>query len=143
MADFTTFPAKVVTPEGVAFEGAVQQVEVTSTAGGMGILARRSPVVADLKMGHVRAQLDDGTWQVWATSEGFAQASESTATIVVEEAIAFADINTAEATDLAASGRERIAAAGTDTAELAAATKAVAWGEHLLAVRSNANFATR
>ena len=57
MAGYETFPAKVVTPEGVAFDGLVQQIEVTSTAGGLGILARRAPVVADLKMGHVRAQL--------------------------------------------------------------------------------------
>lgn len=140
MAAHTTFPAKVVTPEGVAFDGPVQQVEVTSSAGGLAILARRSPVVADLKMGHVRAQLEDGSWQVWATSEGFAQASDSTATVVVEEAIALADIDAAEATELAANGRERIAAAGVDTAELRPAEKAVAWGEHLLAVQRNQTF---
>ena len=135
MAEFTLFPAKVVTPEGIAFDGEVQQLEVTSSAGGLGILARRSPVVADLKMGHIRAQLEDGSWKVWASAEGFAQASDSTATIVVEDAIALQDIVANEATELAEAGRARLAAAGEDAAEAKAAAHEVAWGEHLLALQ--------
>lgn len=140
MAEFTLFPAKVVTPEGIAFDGEVQQLEVTSSAGGLGILARRSPVVADLKMGHIRAQLEDGSWQVWASAEGFAQASDSTATIVVEEAVALADIVASDATQIADTGRERLAAAGDDAAEAKAAAHEVAWGEHLLNIQRTETF---
>jgi F-type H+-transporting ATPase subunit epsilon len=140
MAEHTLFPAKIVTPEGTAFDGEVQQVEVTSSAGGLGILARRAPVVADLKMGHIRAQLADGSWQVWASAEGFAQASDSTATIVVEEAVALGDIVASEATALATEGRERLAAAGDDAAEAKSAGRAVAWGEHLLTIQRTETF---
>ena len=135
MADYTLFPAKVVTPEGVAFDGQVQEIEVTSTAGGLGILARRAPVVADLRMGHIRALLEDGTWQVWATSEGFAQASNSTATIVVEEAVAFTDIDSAEAESIVSEGKARLERAGDDQPEVVAAERAIAWGEHLLELK--------
>jgi F-type H+-transporting ATPase subunit epsilon len=141
MADYTLFPAKVVTPEGVAFDGQVQEIEVTSTAGGLGILARRAPVVADLRMGHIRALLEDGTWQVWASSEGFAQASNSTATIVVEEAVAFADIDTAEAEAIVSKGTARLASAGDDAPEVLTAQREIAWGEHLLATKVRTDLA--
>jgi F-type H+-transporting ATPase subunit epsilon len=139
MADYTLFPAKVVTPEGVAFEGQVQELEVTSVAGGLGILARRSPIVADLKRGHVRARLEDGSWKTWASAEGFAQASDSTATVVVEDAVALEDISDEQAEQIVATGRERLAAAeGSEDHDsaVAAAEKAIAWGEHLREIKA-------
>lgn len=133
MADYQPFPVKVVTPEGVAFEGSVRELELPSVSGGLGVLARRSPVVADLKVGQVRAQLEDGTWQAWATQEGFAQASNSTATVVVEDAIRVEDIDAAAAAELVSESKVRIEAAkaGDDTAEQRAAERALEWGEHL------------
>lgn len=132
---YQLFPAKVVTPEGVLFEGEVRELEVTSVSGGLGILARRSPIVADLKLGHVRAELEDGTWLTWATEEGFAQASDSTATVVVEEAIALADVDPAAAAELVSEGRARLDAAGGDQNEERAARREIAWGEHLSSFR--------
>lgn len=132
---YTLFPAKVVTPEGVLFAGQVRELEVTSVSGGLGILARRSPIVADLKLGHVRAELEDGTWLTWATEEGFAQASDSTATVVVEEAIAVADIDPAAAAELVSEGRARLDAAGDDESEARTARREIAWGEHLSSFR--------
>lgn len=127
----TPFPAKVVTPEGVLFDGQVRELEVTSVSGGLGILARRAPIVADLKLGQVRAELEDGTWMTWATEEGFAQASESTATVVVEEAVMVEEIDQAMAAELVSEGRARLDAAGDDEAEARAARREIAWGEHL------------
>lgn len=133
MAEYQSFPAKIVTPEGIAFDGLVQELEVPSSAGGLGILARRSPVVADLKVGRMRALLADGTWQTWATQEGFAQASKSTATVVVEDAIRVEDIDAAAAAELVSESKVRIeaATASKDAIELHAAERALAWGEHL------------
>ncbi len=128
---YTLFPAKVVTPEGVLFDGEVRELEVTSVSGGMGILARRSPVVADLKLGQVRAELEDGTWRTWATEEGFVQASESTATVVVEEAISVEDIAPGAPEELVSEGRAKLEAAGSDEAEARSARREIAWGEHL------------
>jgi F-type H+-transporting ATPase subunit epsilon len=132
---YQLFPAKIVTPEGVLFDGEVRELEVTSVSGGLGILARRSPVVADLKLGHVRAELEDGTWLTWATEEGFAQASNSTATVVVEEAIALDSIDAAAAAELVSEGRAKLDAAGDDEAELRIARREIAWGEHLAMFR--------
>lgn len=128
---YQLFPAKVVTPEGVLFDGEVRELEVTSVSGGLGILARRSPIVADLKLGHVRAELEDGTWLTWVTEEGFAQASDSTATVVVEEAVAVDDLDPAAAAELVAEGRARLHAAGDDESEARVARREIAWGEHL------------
>lgn len=136
MAEYTLFPAKVVTPDGVAFDGEVRELELTSRAGGLGILARRAPIVADLKMGHVRAQLADGTWTTWATAEGFAQASESTATVVVEDAIRVDDIDAGTIAELISEGRAQRAhcEAEGDDLGVRAADRQVAWGEHLTTV---------
>lgn len=132
---YQLFPAKVVTPEGVLFDGEVRELEVTSVSGGMGILARRSPVVADLKLGHVRAELEDGTWKTWATEEGFVQASNSTATVVVEDAIALEDVDAAAAAELISEGKARLDAAGDDEADARSARREIAWGEHLTAFK--------
>ncbi len=132
---YQLFPAKVVTPEGVLFDGEVRELEVTSVSGGLGILARRAPIVADLKLGHVRAELEDGTWKTWATEEGFVQSSNSTATVVVEDAIALEDVDAASAAELVSEGRAKLEAAGSDEVEARAARREIAWGEHLSAFR--------
>jgi F-type H+-transporting ATPase subunit epsilon len=130
---YQLFPAKVVTPEGVLFDGEVRELEVTSVSGGMGILARRAPVVADLKLGQVRAELEDGTWKTWATEEGFVQSSNSTATVVVEDAIALEDVDAAAAAELVSEGKAKLDVAGDDEAEIRSAKREIAWGEHLTA----------
>ena len=131
---YQLFPAKIVTPEGVLFDGEVRELEVTSVSGGLGILARRAPIVADLKLGRVRAELEDGTWLTWATEEGFAQASQSTATVVVEDAIKLEDIDPAAAASIVSDGTARLDAAN-DESETRSAKRAIAWGEHLIALR--------
>jgi F-type H+-transporting ATPase subunit epsilon len=128
----TPFPARIVTPEGMLFEGNVRELEVSSVAGGLGILARRAPIVADLKIGQIRAELEDGTWRTWATDTGFAQASNSTATVVVEEAIALEDIDVAKAEELIAEGEARVAEAGDNEGDIRAAQRTIHWGRHLL-----------
>ncbi len=130
---YTPFPVKVVTPQGVLFEGDVRELEVTSVSGGLGILAKRAPIVADLKLGKVRAELEDGTWLTWATEEGFVQASDSTATVVVEEAIAADEIDTAWAAQLVSEAKAKLESAGEDESEASIARREIAWGEHLQA----------
>lgn len=129
----TPFPVKVVTPEGVLFQGDVRELEVTSVSGGLGILARRAPIVADLKLGKVRVELEDGTWKAWATEEGFVQASDSTATVVVEEAVDADAIDAAAAAELVSEGRAKLetATASGDEVEARLARREIAWGEHL------------
>lgn len=55
-----TFPLKIVCPDGVKFEGQVQQLTVRTTSGEMGILAKHMSCVAPLGMGQATIITEDG-----------------------------------------------------------------------------------
>ena len=46
-----TFPLKIVCPEGIKFQGEIQQLNVRTTTGELGILAKHINCVAPLGMG--------------------------------------------------------------------------------------------
>ena len=59
MADETRkFDVSLVTPDGPAFEGAVEMIVVPGAAGEIGVLARHAPLIATLKAGSTRVYLD-------------------------------------------------------------------------------------
>lgn len=137
MADRTPFPFRLVSPEGVQFEGDVQIAIANGRGGDIGMLARHAPLVADLKLGSVKVQDVDGAWHSWATSEGFATTSGSVAMVLVEEAVAIESIDVAAADELIAEHQNRIDNIGTPgehdvySSDRAASEKSIAWGEHL------------
>ncbi len=47
----TTFPLKIVTPDGLEFDGLVEEVVVRTTTGELGVLAKHTNLVAPLGMG--------------------------------------------------------------------------------------------
>ncbi len=47
----TSFPLKIVTPDGLVYEGPAEQLTVRTTGGEVGILARHTDYVAALGMG--------------------------------------------------------------------------------------------
>ena len=47
----STFPLKIVTPDGLIFDGQAEEVVVRTTSGDLGILAGHLPCVAPLGMG--------------------------------------------------------------------------------------------
>ena len=47
----TPFPLKIVTPDGIAYDGQAESVTVRTTSGDMGILAGHTNLVAPLGMG--------------------------------------------------------------------------------------------
>jgi len=53
-----TFPLKIVSPDGMKFEGQVQQLSVRTTTGDMGILAGHINCVAPLGMGRATVVMD-------------------------------------------------------------------------------------
>jgi F-type H+-transporting ATPase subunit epsilon len=103
---------KLVTPTQVVFDGKAELVIAVTTEGEEGILPKHAPFLAALKPGVLRAnvlrQAQDGesgnSRLEFATSEGFMQALPDRITILVDEALAFADVVVAEA-------RERLQAA--------------------------------
>ena len=54
----TPFPLKVVSPDGMEFEGMVEQLTVRTTTGDIGILAGHTPCVAPLGMGRATLVID-------------------------------------------------------------------------------------
>ena len=54
----TPFPLKIVTPDGMEFEGMVEELIVRTTTGDIGILAGHTPCVAPLGMGRATVVVD-------------------------------------------------------------------------------------
>ncbi len=103
---------KLVTPAQVVFDGKAELVIAVTTEGEEGILPKHAPFLAALKPGVLRANVvrdaqDEGgasSRLELATSEGFMQALPDGITVLVDEALAFADVAVADA-------RERLQAA--------------------------------
>ena len=56
-----TFPLRIVTPDGLKFDGKAQSLTVRTTSGDLGILAGHIPCVAPLGMGRATVVTEDGT----------------------------------------------------------------------------------
>ena len=54
----TPFPLKIVSPDGMEFEGMAEQLIVRTTSGDIGILAGHAPCVAPLGMGMATVKID-------------------------------------------------------------------------------------
>lgn len=76
-----TFPLKIVCPEGVKFEGMVQQITVRTTTGEMGILAKHINCVAPLGMGRATIVTEEGTRHA-ACMGGMVSMVDGTVTLV-------------------------------------------------------------
>ena len=55
----TSFPLKIVTPDGLAYEGSAEEVVVRTTTGDIGILAGHINCVAPLGMGRATIIIDE------------------------------------------------------------------------------------
>ncbi len=93
-------PFKLITPTQVIFEGQADLIIAVTTEGEEGILANHAPFLSALKPGVLRANVvENGAARrlELATSEGFMQALPDGVTILVDEALAFDDIDVAAA----------------------------------------------
>jgi F-type H+-transporting ATPase subunit epsilon len=93
-----TVPFKLITPTKVVFDGEAELVIAVTTEGEEGILASHAPFLGALKPGLLRANVrqNDATTRLeLATSAGFMQALPDRVTVLVDEAVAFDDIDVA------------------------------------------------
>ena len=100
MADETRkFDVSLVTPDGPAFEGAVEMIVVPGAAGEIGVLARHAPLIATLKAGSTRVYLDRQADDVreFATGPGFFKVEQDRAIALVDDAVAACEIDDARA----------------------------------------------
>ena len=100
MADETRkFYVSLVTPNGPAFEGAVEMIVVPGAAGEIGVLARHAPLIATLKAGSTRVYLDRQADDIreFATGPGFFKVEQDRAIALVDDAVAANEIDDARA----------------------------------------------
>lgn len=76
-----TFPLKIVAPDGLKFEGQVEQLDLRTTTGEMGILAGHINCVAPLGMG-LATVIIDGTPHYAACIGGMVSMLSGAATLV-------------------------------------------------------------
>ncbi|HET7813012.1 MAG TPA: ATP synthase F1 subunit epsilon [Candidatus Baltobacteraceae bacterium] len=94
----STIPFKLITPTKVVFEGEAELVIAVTTEGEEGILAHHAPFLSALKPGVLRANVvENGASRrlEMATGEGFMQALPDGVTVLVDEALAFEDVDVA------------------------------------------------
>ena len=77
----TPFPLKIVTPDGMEFEGMVEELIVRTTTGDLGILAGHIPCVAPLGMGRATI-VAEGKKRYAACIGGMLSVSTSGVTLV-------------------------------------------------------------
>ena len=107
-------PFKLITPMKVVFDGDAELVIAVTTEGEEGILAHHAPFLSALKPGVLRANImENGSAKrlELATSEGFMQALPDRVTVLVDDALAFEEVNVAEARNELAEATERQKAA--------------------------------
>jgi F-type H+-transporting ATPase subunit epsilon len=77
---------ELVAPRGPVYDGDVRQVILPGAGGEMGILPRHAPLVAQLAIGCLRAQKDDGEWLDFAVAEGFAKVQDNKVIVLADSA---------------------------------------------------------
>src|SRR5262249_15962369 len=96
MADQHNLTARVLTPEGLLFDGEVHQLSTRTAVGEIGILANHVPVLARLRPTELRLEMPDGEVRRWAQAEGWLQVFANRATVLVGEAIPPESLDPAE-----------------------------------------------
>ncbi len=91
----TKFPAEVITPEGEVFSEEVEMLSTRTAVGQIGILANHEPLLAQLEPTELRLYRSETEIVRFAQAEGYLQFAENRALVLVEQAIAPADLDRA------------------------------------------------
>ena len=92
----TPFQVEVLTPEGEVFNEEVVQLSTRTEVGSIGVLANHTPLLAMLDPTELRLYRSDTDIVRFAQGEGYLQVGENHALVLVEDAIAPADLDVAE-----------------------------------------------
>ena len=79
-----TFQLKIVTPDGVGYDGEAQKLVVRTTSGDVGILSRHATFLAPLAIGAVKVTDAEGNMRVAACSGGMVSFANEVATVVAQ-----------------------------------------------------------
>ena len=92
----TKFRAEILTPEGEVFNDEVEMVSTRTEVGSLGILAKHQPLLGLLAPAELRLYRSENEIVRFAQGEGYVQMTGEHVLILVEEAIAPADLDTAD-----------------------------------------------
>lgn len=81
-----TFSVNMVSADRSLYSGVVTQLVATAETGELGILAGHTPLLATLKPGQVRLQLEDGQEEVVYVSGGFIEVQPDQTLILADDA---------------------------------------------------------
>jgi F-type H+-transporting ATPase subunit epsilon len=82
----STFPFRLLTPTGIVFEGAAEEVSAIGPLGEFGILPEHINFITSLVPGILEARLPDGSKMRWVVSGGLAEVKDSAMTVLASSA---------------------------------------------------------
>ncbi len=100
---------EVLTPEGEVFNGEVRQVSTRTAVGELGVLANHTPLLASLHPTELRLHISDSETKRYAQAHGWLQVFGNHAKLLVEEALAPEDLDTATLKEQLADAEQRLA----------------------------------
>lgn len=108
----TKFPVEVLTPEGEVFNDEVEMIATKTVGGSIGILAKHQPLLAMLDPAELRLYRSEGEVVRLVQGEGYLQvAADGGVLILVDEAIAPEQIDTADVAEKLRAAEEAFAKA--------------------------------
>jgi F-type H+-transporting ATPase subunit epsilon len=89
------FPVEILTPEGEVFNDEVEMISTRTAVGSIGILAHHQPLLAMLDPTELRLYRSESEIVRFAQGEGYLQVAENRALLLLEDAVAPEDLDTA------------------------------------------------
>jgi F-type H+-transporting ATPase subunit epsilon len=114
---------EILTPEGEVFSGEAQRVSTRTAAGEIGILANHTPLLAALRPTELRLQVSESETKRYAQAHGWLQVFGNHARLLLEEAIAPEDLDTAMLKEQLADAEQRLKEAEEGSGEAKRAIK--------------------
>ena len=99
---------EVLTPEGEVFSGEVRQVSTRTAVGEVGILANHAPLLAALQPAELRLHVSDSETKRYAQAHGWLQVFGNHAKLLVEEALAPEELDSATLKEQLADAEQRL-----------------------------------
>jgi F-type H+-transporting ATPase subunit epsilon len=109
MASEHKIDVEVLTPEGEVFNGEVKQVSTRTASGEIGILANHAPLLAALRPTELRLHVSDSETKTYAQAHGWLQVFGNKARLLIEEAIAPENLDSALLKEQLADAEQRFA----------------------------------
>jgi len=92
-----TMQLEVVSAESAIFSGPVKMLIATGSAGELGIFPGHTALLTSLKPGQIKAELEDGSEEVFYMSGGMLEVQPEVVTILADTAVRAADLDEAAA----------------------------------------------